>query len=76
MASVNNLLPGSRRSVPYIVETSELYHAYSHERFLSLASSCILLEDDRVKQGMHFMLRPSDAQLNMATVSEIQSLSS
>jgi hypothetical protein len=31
MASVNNMLPGSRRSVPYIVDTSEdcdlLFHA-------------------------------------------------
>jgi hypothetical protein len=51
MAYINNMLPGSRRSVPYFVDTSEGRQSFYQDMVLQM-SSHPLLENDRTKQGM------------------------
>lgn len=51
MSSINNLLPGSRRSVPYIVETGERNRCFVFKDADYVASD-MLLEDTRAEQGI------------------------
>ena len=51
MAYINNMLPGSRRSVPYFVDTSEGWQSFYEDMILQM-SSHFVLENDRIKQGM------------------------
>jgi hypothetical protein len=51
MAYINNMLPGSRRSVPYIVDTSEGRQSFFEDMILQMSSHPVL-ENDRTEQGM------------------------
>jgi hypothetical protein len=50
MAYINNMLPGSRRSVPYIVDTSEGRQSFYEDMILQMSSHPVL-ENDRIEQG-------------------------
>ena len=51
MAYINNMLPGSRRSVPYFVDTSEGRQSFYEDTILQMSSHPVL-ENNRTKQGM------------------------
>ena len=51
MAYINNMLPGSRRSVPYFVDTSEGRQSFYEYTILQMSSHPVL-ENNRTKQGM------------------------
>jgi hypothetical protein len=70
MASINNMLPGSRRSVPYIVDTSECYYLSFRVKTILQRPSRSVLENHRTEQGMAYTSEQSDNELS--ETSEIQ----
>lgn len=50
MSAIHPLLPGSRKPVPYIVESGERVQA-QNECISHVMISCIFLENDRIEQG-------------------------
>jgi hypothetical protein len=53
LASMNNLLPGARKSLPYVTETGE-FDPHWYQLPLMRCLSHILLENYRIKQGLYF----------------------
>ena len=51
MASINGILPGSKKSVPYMVEASEYPWFGRLPRFQLISRSHFLVEDGRAEQG-------------------------
>jgi hypothetical protein len=64
MASINNMLPGSRRSVPYIVDTSEGYYLSFFLKTILQRLSRSVLENYRIEQGMAHTSEQSDKELS------------
>lgn len=50
---MNNLLPGSKKPVPYMGETGAFLRTISDVKRFDISFSHVLLENDRSQQGAH-----------------------